>query len=144
MEELRDPELYQRVRSALLEAHEAIIKLREAGHYIPTYSRFPKLSYFDTGFPSIHHEIMTGVPDYTSAFAHQPGSINGPILFSSLDSFNALFEYSWRHERLRSMFLPPEAREEADLVRRVFEMMVAEIPLRIYPGMRSKRLKGPC
>jgi hypothetical protein len=131
MTDQRDPELYQRVRSALLEAHEAIMKLREAGQYMPTYGRFPMLSYFDTGFPSIHHQVLTRIPDYTSAFARQPGSIAGPILYSSLDSFNTLFEYSWRHERLRSMFLPPEAHEEDEVVRRMFEMMVAEVPLRI-------------
>jgi hypothetical protein len=131
MTEPRDPQLYQRVRSALLEAHKAIMELQEAGHYIPTYNRFPMLSYFGTGFPSIHGGILSRIPDYTSAFAQRPEAINGPILLSSLDSFNALFEYSWGHERVRSMFLPLEAQEEDEAVRRVFEMMVAEVPLRI-------------
>lgn len=130
MKEPRDSQLYQLVRAATLEAGVRIKELLEADHHILSYDRFPRLSYFETGFPHIRHEILSSVPDYTNAFAGRPGELAGPIIYSSLDSFNALFEYSWRHQRLRSMFLPPDARED-ELARRIFEIMVAELPLHI-------------
>ena len=102
-----DPELYRLVEAAALEGRRLALAAKHRGDYISRYWEWPRLSWLESGFPSIHVSGVEGPTDYSRAFSSKPGKFAGPIIYGEIESFTALLEYARGNKRIRSHFLPP-------------------------------------
>lgn len=113
--EIKQPEIFEAVKSAVKEGLEKVRDLKERNVYISTYFEFPKMYYFESGLPSFSLGLFDGPTDYSSAFQKE-------IKTDSIKSFQQLPELIPKYPALKRYFA---FQEGEDISSRKFEFQRA-------------------
>ena len=96
------------VADTVKEGLERVQQLEAENKYIGTHFSWPRLSYWDSGLPSIYENSMSGPTDYKGAFGLYS---NYRFRIDELHTFQDLLNYAYSNDRIKSYFTPPNEME---------------------------------
>jgi hypothetical protein len=122
----RDTTLYALTATAAREAIEIVRKILSGRGFVLDYLEFPRLSWFDSGFPHLSSHNSDHIKRYRNAYESGVGD-SKPVDFGSLPSFQALQEYCLTNEVIRGRLMHSQTPEPArEMLARVATHLFAE------------------
>ncbi len=103
-----DPRLFELVAHTVKEGLECVQQLEAENKYIGTHLSWPQLSYWDSGLPNIHENLLSGPTDYKGAFGLYS---DHHVRIDELQTFEALLNYAYSDNRIKGYFIPPNRTE---------------------------------
>ena len=95
--DVKHPEIFEAVKSAVKDGLEKVRDLKERKVYITSYLDFPTMSYFASGLPFISTTLFNGPTDYSQAFLKE-------INTESIKSFQQLSKLIPKYPALKRYF----------------------------------------
>jgi hypothetical protein len=135
----RDPELWRLTLAAIHDAGAAADAYLESGGWRPRVHQ-PTIRTFDSGWPNISHPQVfppeTAATDHSALFAQHREPLK-PIAFADVEALAALLNYVRTREDLLPRLSPENGTGRDELVDRIVDIEVTNLPLSILGRARA-------